>query len=473
MVTGLPVRVVSRHLVKASDATIQPHVLTLSHIDLHADDVQTTVTCVYPNPAPSGAGDFAAVVATFTANLPSFLSHLFFLTGRIATNPASGLLEVRCHNQGAELVVADVGVTLGSLDWGNAGASLNKIQLPYAAEVVMSVQLLSFACGCFAVVWATNHLLGDGHIAVVLLRSWSELALTGTFAGGLNLDRSVLSRPRSPPMYSAAVDGMFVPWDHEHEVNPLTAEASFVERLYYVEAADIARLREEATAGGGKARATSVQAVSAYLWKKLAAVVSSSASIAKSDTAARRCSMGYWVDLRWRVRSPELRRTLSGYVGNATTYVEREEAADAVLRKPLGEVAAMVREAIAAVDYDERLQETVDWLEAHRPRSYTERAAVGLGSPTLHQTVWASFPCEAADFGFGAAALVLPTSANGRMCSAYLCVGRQPGGDAWIVSAYVWPRLAAALENDRRRVFKPLTAEFLGLTGEMRRGLAL
>ncbi|EEE56776.1 hypothetical protein OsJ_06349 [Oryza sativa Japonica Group] len=90
MVTGLPIRVVSRHLVKASDATIQPHVLTLSHIDLHADDVQTTVTCVYPNPAPSGAGDFAAVVATFTANLPSFLSHLFFLTSRIPTNPASG-----------------------------------------------------------------------------------------------------------------------------------------------------------------------------------------------------------------------------------------------------------------------------------------------------------------------------------------------------------------------------------------------
>uniref|UniRef100_I1QFU5 Uncharacterized protein n=1 Tax=Oryza glaberrima TaxID=4538 RepID=I1QFU5_ORYGL len=187
-----------------------------------------------------------------------------------------------------------------------------------------------------AVVWASNHLLGNGHIVVVLLRSWSEFARTGTFAGGLNLDRSVLSRPHSPPRYSAAVDGMFVPWDHEHEVNPLTGEASFVERLYYVEAADIARLREEA-------RATSVQAVSAYLWKKLAAVVSSSASIAKSDTAARRCSMGYWVDLRWRVRSPDFCRALRSYVGNATTYVEREEPADAVLKKPLGEVAAMVR----------------------------------------------------------------------------------------------------------------------------------
>uniref|UniRef100_A0A0E0AR29 Uncharacterized protein n=1 Tax=Oryza glumipatula TaxID=40148 RepID=A0A0E0AR29_9ORYZ len=155
-------------------------------------------------------------------------------------------------------------------------------------------------------------------LATVLLRSWSEFARTGTFTGGLNLDRSVLSRPHSPPRYSAAVDGMFVPWDHEHEVNPLTGEASFVERLYYVEAADIARLREE-----------------------LAAVVSSSASIAKSDTAARRCNMGYWVDLRRRVRSPDFCRALRSYVGNATTYVEQEEPADTVLKKPLGEVAVM------------------------------------------------------------------------------------------------------------------------------------
>uniref|UniRef100_A0A0E0JYR3 Uncharacterized protein n=1 Tax=Oryza punctata TaxID=4537 RepID=A0A0E0JYR3_ORYPU len=119
MATGLLIRVVGRHLVKVSIGFHHPaaraHGLTLSHIDLHADDVQTTITCVYPNP-PSGAGDFAAVIATFTANLPSFFSHLFFLTGRIATNPASGLLEVHCHNQGAELVVAEVGVVLGSLD---------------------------------------------------------------------------------------------------------------------------------------------------------------------------------------------------------------------------------------------------------------------------------------------------------------------------------------------------------------------
>jgi hypothetical protein len=34
--------------------------------------------------------------------------------------------------------------------------------VPYAAEVALSVQLVSFSCGGFAVVWATNNLIGTG-----------------------------------------------------------------------------------------------------------------------------------------------------------------------------------------------------------------------------------------------------------------------------------------------------------------------
>ena len=39
-----------------------------------------------------------------------------------------------------------------------------------------------------------------------------------------------------------------------------------------------------------------------------------------------------------------------------------------------------------------------------------------------------------------------------------------PRGDgAWIVSASVWPKLAATLESDELRIFTPVTAEHLGL----------
>jgi hypothetical protein len=38
-----------------------------------------------------------------------------------------------------------------------------------------------------------------------------------------------------------------------------------------------------------------------------------------------------------------------------------------------------------------------------------------------------------------------------------------PGGDGWILIMSVWPRLAAALDSEEHGMFKPLTAEHLGL----------
>jgi hypothetical protein len=44
-------------------------------------------------------------------------------------------------------------------------------------------------------------------------------------------------------------------------------------------------------------------------------------------------------------------------------------------------------------------------------------------------------------------------------------IAARPGDDgSWIASAFLWPRLAAALESDEPRVFRPVTAEYLGLS---------
>ena len=71
---------------------------------------------------------FDAVVATFEAGLLSLLNHYFLLAGRIATNLSSGLPEVHCSNQGAELVVGETGgVALASLNYAEMSASLRRI----------------------------------------------------------------------------------------------------------------------------------------------------------------------------------------------------------------------------------------------------------------------------------------------------------------------------------------------------------
>ncbi|XP_006645736.2 coniferyl alcohol acyltransferase-like [Oryza brachyantha] len=458
------VRVVSRRLVQASDASIQPRVLAVSNLDLLPQAIQVSMFCVYPKPSPSPSttGAFQDVVTAFASGLPSLLNHFFPFAGRVVTDPCSGLPEVHCGNQGAELVVGVADVELSCLDYGSVGASIAKILLPYAGDVALSVQVVSFPCGGFTVAWGTNHVVVDGSGLSLLVSAWSELARSGSgelVAGARpNHDRSVF-RPRAPPSYRASLDRAFTPSDGERQVNVLTSDESFVLRLYYIEASEIARLREAASRDGAPP-ATRVQAVSAYLWKALAAVV---------GARDERCRMGWWIDGRRRLTSPEHRAAMRNYVGNVVTFTHAEATVEEVQRKPLAEVASMARDAItaAARDVDEHFQELVDWVEEHKPRSYVETATVGLGSPTVSVTAFTSFPLDT-DFGFGHAAIAMPTTASAaRLCSGFVQLVARPGGDgSWFASALLWPRLAAALESDEQRVFKPLTAEYIGLKAQ-------
>uniref|UniRef100_A0ACD5TWZ1 Uncharacterized protein n=1 Tax=Avena sativa TaxID=4498 RepID=A0ACD5TWZ1_AVESA len=258
------------------------------------------------------------------------------------------------------------------------------MQIPYAEEVALSVQLISFACGGFAVVWATHHLIGDGSFLIMLVRMWSELVRTGTISGGAPMhDRSVFFRPRDSPSYDSSVAGMFVPWDHERAANALTVDESFVERLYYVEERDIAKLRVMAAGADGQ-RATRVQAVSAYLWKILAGVVAASPRLADAD---KRCRQVWYVNGRNRLSSPEIRAALRSYTGNVRSYVVGDAAVEAVLSRPLADVAAMVREAITGRNYDQLYQNLVDWVEVHKAAKFIEAPAAGFGSPTVAHTM--------------------------------------------------------------------------------------
>ncbi|XP_066320816.1 putrescine hydroxycinnamoyltransferase 1-like [Miscanthus floridulus] len=456
----MSIRVVSRRLVKASDASIQPHVLSLSNLDLYVSDSQIGTLCVYPN--AGGGGGFSPRIPTlFEALLPSLLNYLYPFAGRLVTNPSSGLPELHCHNQGAELVVGEVGVALGSLNYGSAKDSLKKMVLAFPKDVLLSVQVLSFACGGFSVMWWINHLVGDGHVGATIVNTWSRLVRTGEIDGGpLNHDRWVF-RPRSPPWYRDSVAAIFTTYDERRLPNALTADASLVDRLYYVEASDIAALRDKAASTtGAKRRPTRVEALSAYLWKALADVVAASPRSAPKE----HCRMGWWVSARRRLTAPKLAAVMPNYLGNVTTYTLGDAPAEEVTRKPLAEVAAMVRDAITSVDYDELVQEMVDLVEVHKAEGLMEATLIGVGAPTLNQSMMTTFPHDA-DFGFGQATMAMPVvSADSvRFCASFLSVMARPGGDgSWLVSAYIWPQLAAALESDG--IFKPLTAEYLGLT---------
>ncbi|TVU42523.1 hypothetical protein EJB05_08935, partial [Eragrostis curvula] len=211
----LAVRVVSRRLVRASDPSMEPHVASVSNLDLYAGNEQLATVCLYPK-LPEDR-HFSDVVDTFETGLPCLLNHLYPLAGRTSTNSRTGLPEMDCNNQGAELIVGEVDV------------ALQKMLLPFPEDVLLSVQLLSFSCGRFAVDVVRDR-PADGD------------------------DRQAEPRPvgpRDPPSRSAKLDELLTTYEEHRLVNALTAHDSFVDRLYYIEATDIARLRETASTEDG------------------------------------------------------------------------------------------------------------------------------------------------------------------------------------------------------------------------------
>jgi hypothetical protein len=453
------VAVTSRTLVRASDPPRGfPAVLQPSNLDLILGSFHIYLIAVYPAPA---AG-FPAVVAATRAALPAFLSRFFPFAGRIVANADTGAPEIACDNAGAELVVAHAaGVRLADVDFADADRSLGRIAVPFQQGLALSLQLVRFACGGFALSWATDHLLVDGHGLTALPNAWSELLRTGgrLLSWEPHHERASLFRPRDPPRYSPSLDAEFTRYAPASLPNSLLT-ATLVRRNYVVSAADVDRLR--AAASTRARRATRLEALSAHVWKLLAAAVGG---------LDARCRMAWLVDGRRRLDGARYDAgTVRRYLGNVLTYASREVDVEAVSSSPLADVAAMAGEAIAEVFRSERYEELVDWMEARkgvfRDREgggkWTEVVGTGTGSPALVVSSFVPFHVEG-DFGFGRPRLVIPWIRPGRLGSAAMTVARSPVEDgSWLITARLWPRLADAVDADPDAVLKPATAARLG-----------
>lgn len=69
----------------------------------------------------------------------------------------------------------------------------------------------------------------------------------------------------------------------------------------------------------------------------------------------------------------------------------------------------MAREAITVPAYDKRFQELVGWVEEHKTRQYVEAATLGLGSPPLSVTAFASFALDTDLKGYPSCKSIIPS----------------------------------------------------------------
>ncbi|KAJ3693294.1 hypothetical protein LUZ60_008774 [Juncus effusus] len=441
---NVEIKIKSRALIKASNPSSLPKSL-ISNLDLLLGNFQISFISIYPSSSPCS---FDALISVFQSNLPSFLNHFYPFTGRVITDSASNLPSLVCNNSGAELVIAETKNPLSSLNFSEVDQSLNLIQLQFAPDLALSIQLVKFSCGGFSISWSTNHLLVDGHGLSSLVTTWTDFINKGAFFEYPNHDRSIFV-PRSPKRYNPSLDQEFTLHESNRIINVLSGR-SLLRKLYRVEKEDVDKIRSRAN---GSVRVTRLEALSAYLWKLLAA------SIGDLDT---NCRMAWIADGRRRL-GPKYEEAMKGYLGNVVTYTSREARVEDIKNQPLDYGASLAREAIEEVSSQERFEQLVDWMEDHKNHGkWTETIGVGLGSPTIVISFLA-FRVEL-NFGFGDPVMAMTWIRPSRLGSGSFVFIRGPKKDgSWFVSARLWPRLADVIERDPEMVFKPVTAESLGL----------
>lgn len=148
---------------------------------------------------------------------------------------------------------------------------------------------------------------------------------------------------------------------------------------------------------------------------------------------------------------PRLRPPLPfGYFGNVIFLSVPTALAGDVVNFELGTVATKIDEALKRMD-DEYLRSAIDYLELQRDASVLARGAHTFMSPNMGLTSWLQLPVNAADFGWGGAAGIVPVAFWFEGLAFLLPSMKRDGGVALLI----------ALRHEYMARFEKMIYEFL------------
>ncbi|XP_068646851.1 coniferyl alcohol acyltransferase [Aristolochia californica] len=453
--TDLQVKVVGKTIVKAVDPPAEPKVVTLSNFDLLSGRFPVSVYYAYSKP---DSCDFPSIVATLQTSLAKVLRHYYPFAGRLVPGPRPDEPEIICNNEGVEFTEAQANIPLSALNFHDLSESLQKNLVPVPESSPLSIQVTGYPCGGFSVGLSFDHATADAHGFTLFLVAWSEMARKGYVSVVPDHRRAEAFKPRSPPSYGPEIDRMLTSCSLE-EIIKLPHNDITLKRLYYIQGSDVQRLQElcSSSSSTGGRRRTKVESFSAYLWKALA---TAAAAGGKSDG---QCKMGWLTDGRTRLSTHS--NDLSNYVGNVVSMALGEAEIQVLQAASLSDVGEMVHRAIDEVTNKDHFNDLIDWIECKRPGLVLAKILLGRGGPAIMVSSGQRAAVAEVDFGYGTPVVGTCYSLIPRLGAAY--VNPQPSGrgdGSWVVFAILWPELAAALESDPERIFRPVTAAHLGLS---------
>ncbi|KAK7252568.1 hypothetical protein RIF29_36615 [Crotalaria pallida] len=443
-----------KSVVKAQNPSPNnPFSVPLSNLDLLSGRFPVTYLYFYGKP---NLHSFKTFVEALKSSLAQVLNYYYPFAGQIVQNPKSGEPEIICDNNGALLIEAHVNIPLKNLDFYNLNETLQEKIVSIQPDFPMQIQVTEYTCGGISIAFSFDHALGDASSFAKFITSWCEISQNKPMLCMPDHTRHL--PPRSPPKYEPSLDQTFIKCTEEEIMNLPISHIS-LKRLYHINASSINMLQRLASVGNNKR--TKIEAFSAYVWKIMVGTI---------DQRFEKCKMGWLVDGRERMMSSRgtnnnnknRNNSMSNYIGNVLSLAFGEARIQELKEASISEIGGIVNEAIAKVNNEAHFLDLIDWVECHRPGLMLAKTVLGQDGPGLVVSSGRRFPVTEVDFGFGSPLLGTVYTSIGKSGVGYMNQRASAKGDgSWTLSAILWPKLAAALEDDS--IFQPMSASHLHL----------
>ncbi|CAN4079858.1 unnamed protein product [Withania somnifera] len=438
---------ITKSVVKANGPIPEPHVLTVSNLDLLSGRFPVTYVYVYHKARHNDSS--AAITHQLRKSLANCLTHFYPFAGRIISNSETNEPEIVCDNTGALFLEAQASTCLKELDFYNLNDCVEGKLVPTGQEFPVQVQLTNYKCGGIFITFTFDHALGDASSFSKFLLMWSETARRKPLSFSPDHRRCLL-RARNPPIYNPSFDESFISCSL-HDIHNISTPRPLLKRLYFIDASSIDRLQKLASTDG--TRRTKIEAFSAYIWKIMVKAI---------DRGYKKCKMGWLVDGRTRICSNN-ENVMENYIGNALSIAVGEASISEIEQASISDVANNVNNVISKVTKTAaHFFDLIDWIELHKPGLMLSKIVLGQGGPAIVVSSGRRFPVTEVDFGFGSPVLGTVYSTIKKLGVGY--INQRPGakGDgSWTVSAILWPEMIEALESATDHVFEPITSNHL------------
>ncbi|KAM6586070.1 hypothetical protein CsatB_013072 [Cannabis sativa] len=269
----------------------------------------------------------------------------------------------------------------------------------------MAFQVTYFGCGGISLSVGGEHRAFDGHFAINIIKSWSEI-----FRGQPNtitpyFDRTLLN-PRNPPK---------IMFDHTKEYQlpnqpklSIVDEQNFKVVILKVTMDQLNKLKNKAKElvnNNNNKYFSTFCIMSGLIWK--------CACIARALPKDQETRLFFNVDGRSRLRPPLPR----GYFGNVVFEAMAEALAGDLQSKPLWYAVGLVHESLMRRD-DDYLRSVIDFLKVN-PNTKRLELKMRCKSPNFGINSWANFPVNDCDFGWGLALGICGISVSEGRASIY------------------------------------------------------